>query len=345
MNKEYILNELRLAYAKPNERRVLYCGSSETASERLNALPFWHYMPTRIISAGFHNKVKYIGNALIAQSLGCEEVLTSTNKEWISPFIFDADDVKNFKSPHLYDTKAGQLVLAAKELKEELDANGDSDTKIVIPDTAAPLSLAELMWGDTFYECLACEESAVHSLLQKITDFTIEFTLEFQRAVGDRYAPCPWPGVWSEGKGCYLGDDAMSLVSPKMHLEFSVPYINQISSACGGLYYHSCSWYEQYFDNIAKIEGVKLYNWNPGNSTDSGVIMREFGGRAVLAPHLTKGMHLDNDILKQGHNFSDEFALFKYIYDNIPQNSAVIFYFSDICQDATLIEKLHTFFQ
>jgi len=341
MNKEQILNELRLAYAKPNEHRVLYCGSDVTASDRLNSLTFWHYKPTKIRSVSA-DKVSYIGNALIAQSLGCDDVFTSTGKEWMKPLITDPADAKKIKTPNLYDTRAGQVILAAKEITEELDSAA-LDTKIVIPDTAAPLSIAELMWDDTFYECLTDDASSVHSLLQKITDFTIEFTLEFKRIVGDRYAPCPWPGVWSEGSGCYLGDDAMSLVSPKMHLEFSVPYINQISKSCGGLYYHSCSWYEQYFDNIAKIEGVKLYNWNPGNSTDSAVIMREFGGKAVLAPHITKNMHLDNDIIKLGQDFADEFELFKYIYDNIPVNSAVIFYFSDICNDKELIERIYDF--
>jgi len=338
MEKEYILNELRYAYARQNEQRILYCGVSVTASEKLNALPFWHYMPTNIIAT--HSKVNFIGNAMIAQSFSCEPLFTSSGKEWLKPIITDIDDLKKVVKPNIYDTKAGEVLRAAEELKCELDEQGN-DTKIVVPDTAAPLSIAELMWDHTFYEYLADDEAAVHGLLQKITDFTIEFTLEFQRITGDRYAPCAWPGVWSEGAGCYLGDDAMSLVSPKTHLELSVPYINQISAACGGIYYHSCSWYEQYFDNISKIENVKLYNWNPGNSTDSALILREFGGRAVLAPHIAKNMHQDSDIIRLGQNYADEFELFKYLYDNIADNSAVIFYLSDICSDKEMIERFY----
>ena len=268
--------------------------------------------------------------------MGCPPRFTSDGKEWVSPVITDPDQVDRLSIPDVREGRTGDVLQAAERILAETP-----DVLVTIPDTAAPLSIAELMWDGTFYEAMLDAPEAVHALLDKITDFTVRFTREFQCIVGNRLNPCPWPGVWADGPGCYLGDDAMSLVSPAAHAEFSVPTISRIARECGPLYYHSCTWRRGYFPNILAIENVALYNWNPGNSDDTAVILREFAGKAVMAPHLTRGMHADDDALKLGRGFANEVALFEYMLDSVPDNGCVFFYFSDVCDQRDLIEPIY----
>ena len=141
--------------------------------------------------------------------------------------------------------------------------------------------------------------------------------------------------------GTMLSDDSMSLISPEMHREYSLPYVNQIADACGPLFYHSCTWREQYFENLHQIRNVRAFNWNPGNSDDPAKIIREFSGEAVLAPHLVIDMHHDRDVLALGREFADEADFLRYMIDSMQDNTCLHFWFSNVVQKGEVIERIY----
>jgi len=213
--------------------------------------------------------------------------------------------------------------------------------RVRMPDVQSPLGVGELLWGDTFYLALLDCPDVVHDFLDKITTFIIRFHQEVKRVAGSRLNAAGFPCIWSDDVGAYVSDDSMSLISPAMHLEFSVPYLNRIAEACGPLVYHSCSWWEPYFDNLHQLTNVRLMNWNPGNSTDPATIIKEFSGKAVLAPHLVKDMHFDKDVLNLQRGFPDEAAFFRYMLDSMQDNTCMHFWFSNIVQKGDVIERIH----
>jgi len=200
------------------------------------------------------------------------------------------------------------------------------------------------MWDETFYIAMIENAAAVHGLLEKITEFIISFIKEVQRIAGNRLNPAGFPLVWAQGKGTMIADDTMSLVSAQMHAEFSLPYINRIAGEAGPVFYHSCSWRKPYFQNIHLVKNVMAYNWNMGNSDDPAQIISEFAGKAVIALHLVKDMHLDNEAAAIGKNFRTEVDFVRYIMDHQPENAVIYLWLSNIIEKKEIIEDMYALF-
>ena len=162
-----------------------------------------------------------------------------------------------------------------------------------------------------------------------------------KRLAGPRLNSAGFPPIWDGPAGTMVADDSMSLVSPEMHLEFSVPYLNRIAAACGPLHYHSCTWRRHHFANIHRIGPVRSYNWNPGNSDDPDAIIGEFSGQAVLTPHICLDMHKDSDVLKWRPGLKDESYLFEYILDCMRDNTCLYFWFSNVVRNQAAIERIY----
>jgi len=319
------------AYAHPAQPGVYYAGWDTTGSDRLNRLGRWDWRPSA------QRGVDNAGTILFPLALGCPPRETSDGRRWIEKIISSPDQAVNFTPPNVHTGYAGDVLRRLTTLRAELP----DDVLLSDPDTQSPLGVAELLWDDSFYTALLETPAAVHALLDRITDFIIAFVQEVQQIAGERFNPCGWPGLWAQGRGTMVADDTMSLISPVLHAEFSLPYLNRLARACGPLFYHSCTWRHSYFANIHAVEHVVAYNWNPGNSDDSALIMREFGGKAVLAPHLCAEMHQDNDVLALDQHFADEADFFRYLLDNVPANACAYFYFSDVCQKGDIIDRIY----
>ncbi|HEY8667865.1 MAG TPA: hypothetical protein VIL86_14455 [Tepidisphaeraceae bacterium] len=325
---------LRRAYARPDEGGFFYSANGrETASAAVNAVGRWDWTPRVSVS------VPGGGTILFPLALGCRPLSLGEGHQWFHKRITDASQVADLDVPDVSSGYTGELLKSLREALRRLPP----DQLVREPDIQSPLGIAELMWDDSFYIALSENPNAVHALLEKITGFVIRFIQTVQELAGERLNPCSFPGIWAEGRGTMIADDTMTLVSPEMHREFSLPYVNCIAEACGPLFYHSCSWHRPYFDNIHAVKNVAAYNWNPGNSDDPAIIMREFAGRAVLAPHLVIDMHKDNDVLKLGRGFADEFEFFRYMFDSAPKDGCVYFWFSNICDKGEVMERIYSF--
>jgi hypothetical protein len=325
-------NILHGAYANPNTGGVYYsANSAEPVGKRLSGIPFWDWtpVPTRGVDGA--------STCLFALGMGCEPTETSDGRPWIRKLITDPAQVRDMDVPDIHSGQAGVVL---RNLREMVGALPPGEL-VRCCDVQSPLGVAELMWDSSFYVALIEHSEAVHDLLDKITNFIIAFMQEYQLLAGARLNPCGFPCLWAEGPGTMIADDTMSLVSPEMHLEFSVPYLNRIADACGPIYYHSCTWREPYFDNIHQVRNVITYNWACGDSVDFGIIAREFGGKAMLAPHLVIDMHREKGALTWGRNFADEFDFFKYMVESTPDDAAMYFWFSNIREKGEIMERIY----
>lgn len=331
MTQQKILNQ---AYAQPESGGVFYsANSAPTGSARLNGMTNWDWTPAKTNWAGGG-----VTSCMFAQALGCEPDMVD-GRPWIKRLIHEPAQVKDVAMPDPYTGWPGNVL---RNMIEQARTLPEGEL-IRCPDVQSPLGVAELMWDESFYTAFYEAPDAIHALLNLITDYQIAYIREFNRQLGPRLNPCGFPGIWADGPGTMIADDTLSLVSPGMHAEFSIPYINSIADACGPIYYHSCTWSEKYFDNIHSIRNVRAYNWNPGDSIDFGIIAREFGGRAMLAPHLVLGMHKEKGALSWGKNFADEFEFFRYLLESTPANAAFYCWFSNIVQKGDVMERIYDY--
>jgi len=331
MSREQMASRLEQAFANPRQKFCFYSANgAETGSARLNSLPLWDWTPYRTHGGGG-------STCMVPLAFGCPPVDIGDGKQWIKPLITNAAQVCDLVIPDPRDGQTGKMIRRTAELARTLPP-GD---RVRNPDIQSPLGIAELMWDQSFYLALVESPEAVHELLDKITKFQIDYIQAIQQAAGDRYNPCGFPLVWCSGTGTMVADDTMSLISPVMHAEFSLPYVNRIATAVGPLYYHSCTWRAPYFDNLRQLKHVRAINWNPGNSDDPATLIREFSGSAVLALHLVLDMHKDNDVLKLGHDFADEAEFFAYCLDAMTDESCLYWWFSNIREKGPVMEKIY----
>ena len=270
-------------------------------------------------------------------ALGCPATTTSEGKEWIEPIVHGPADVEKLRVPDVWEGRTGTVLRTIQALAESLPA-GES---IREPDVQSPLGVAELMWDDTFYMALIDCPGSVHALLDKITPFIIQFVREVQRVAGKKLNAAGFPCVWADHAGTMVADDSMSLVSPEMHAEFSVPSLNRMADACGPLFYHSCTWRTKYLPNIANIGPMRACNWNPGNSDDPAELVPAVSGKMIIALHLCLDMHRDNDVLALGRDFGDEADFFEYVLDCMRDDTSMYWWFSNIVRKGPVMERIY----
>lgn len=184
------------------------------------------------------------------------------------------------------------------------------------------------------------DAKAVKAMLTVIAEFEIAFIKAMREAAGEKLNGCCFPLIWHNHEGTLCSDDTLTLLSPAMHCEFSIPYINMIADACGPLFYHSCTWLPAHFDNIKQVRHARAYNWTLGGPTDPRDIIREFSGRGVIAPHLCKDVHKCPETKTWG-NFEDEAAMLEYILDGMKENTSLHLWFGGYEDAPRTAEKLY----
>jgi hypothetical protein len=319
------------AFRNPAEKNCFYSFNlKRSGSEKLDALSFFDWTPEP------SRDVPDNTTCIFPLGLGCPETRTSEGTIWADPLFDDDEEEFNLELPDVWSGYTGKILNNIKEMAETLPEG----EKIREPDIQSPLGIAELVCGQGLYIALLEYPDEIKAMLKKIADFEIAFIRAMRDVAGDKLNGCCFPYVWNNEEGTLCSDDTLTLISPAMHLEFSIPYVNRIADAVGPLFYHSCTWLPEHFDNIKQVRNVRAFNWNLGNSLDPHIIMKEFSGRAVLAPHICKGMHLTPDVKKWG-SFADESELLAYVLDGMQDNTSMHFWFGEFENDPALIEKLY----
>ena len=134
------------------------------------------------------------------------------------------------------------------------------------------------------------------SVSARLTD-TIRFAAaqrELVIALGAEFVPSMFQPWMPDGLGISISNDECALVSAAMHDEFSVPYINRISEAFGGVYIHSCGAWAHQIPSLKKVHHLRGLEFGASEAPFEPVL-REFGGRTVLAARI--GHHRDMKFL------------------------------------------------
>jgi hypothetical protein len=100
------------------------------------------------------------------------------------------------------------------------------------------------------------EPDIVHRLMQQVTDLMIDF-IKAQRDLvykhNSEFVPAMFQPWLPDGFGVSVSNDDWVMISPEMHDEFHVPYLNQLSEEFGGIYLHSCGNWKHQFSSLEKI--------------------------------------------------------------------------------------------
>ena len=198
------------------------------------------------------------GVTVLSEAFGCPVEVPKNGDPWVKNHIVkNPDDVYNFKKPSK-DNEVYKRIFNTLSFFEE-------ETGFQIPvgvtDPQGPLDVASLIWrnADFLVACLT-NKKEVHHLLDVVTEAFIEFyTMQYEMLKNPAFSVHSFP-LLNSNDGISVSDDEAVLLSPDLFEEFGVPYLNRISDAFGGLYYHCCGDFGNVLDNILEIRGLRAIN-------------------------------------------------------------------------------------
>lgn len=338
MKNEKIIERLNAAYQNPDQKFCFFTGQNNTKVAEALGVKQWDWTPQPTANI----EPYYWNTHTIPLAFGCKPIFTSEGKEWLEHLIKDASQVRDIKVPDVYEGRTGEILEIASKIKEELP----EDTLIRLPDIQSPLGVCELMWDDSFYMALITHPDEIRALLDKITEFIIQYVNAFKNILGDQYNPSCHPQVWSDPSGYYISDDVNSMVSPEMHASLCVDYINRITEACGPLFYHSCTFTDPYIENMKKVKDKKLINWSVGTSMDPARIIKIFSGETFLAPHIGKNCYQEETFLNMEQTFKCEVDVIRYFLDSMRENTTMnIVLHEGLLEDVELTKEIYYLFK
>lgn len=232
-----------------------------------------------------------LGVVAIPSAFGCEVVWWENDFPAVRPLIGDrAESVLGLKRPGVRDGELGRILDHTRFFLERTGGR----MPIRLGDVQGPLDNAALIFGHTaFLEALLTAPREVHRLLGMITDLTIEFAQaqrDLVRSAGAEFVPSAFQPWLPDGRGISVANDVAVMLSPELHDEFGVPYLDRLSDAFGGVYIHSCGDWTRLFPSLEKVRGLRGLEFGASEAPYEKVLAR-FGGKTVLACRV--GLHRD----------------------------------------------------
>jgi uroporphyrinogen-III decarboxylase len=199
------------------------------------------------------------GVTVLSEAFGCSVEVPENGDPYVKePLIRDdAEDVYRLKKPRA-DCEVYEKVFETLRYFE--DKTG-GNIPVGATDPQGPLSVASLIWNNQdFIEACVFHKKEAHHLLGMITDAFIEFySRQYEKLKNPAY-PVHSFHLVDSNDGISISDDEAILLSPELYKEFGVPYLNKISEAFGGLYYHSCGDFGFILDGVLSIKGLRSVN-------------------------------------------------------------------------------------
>jgi len=232
-----------------------------------------------------------LGVIAIPSAFGAEVVWWENDFPAVRPLIGDRlEKVRDLVRPGLTAGELGRILDYTRVFLERTKGK----IPIRLGDIQGPLDNAALIMGHTaFLEALITAPHEVHRLLDMITDLMVEFAAsqrEIVRAAGAEFVPTAFQPWLPDGDGISVANDVAVMLSPELHDEFGVPYLNRLSEAFGGVYIHSCGDWTHLFPSLERVHGLRGLEFGASEAPYDKVLAR-FGGRTVLACRV--GLHRD----------------------------------------------------
>jgi hypothetical protein len=232
-----------------------------------------------------------LGVIAIPSAFGAEVVWWENDFPAVRPVIGDhPEKVYDLVRPKVTDGELGRILAYTRFFIEKTGGR----LPIRLGDIQGPLDNAALIFGHTaFLQAMITNPREVHHLMDMITDLTIEFAETQRRIVagaGVEFVPSSFQPWLPDGTGLSVANDVGVMLSPGLHDEFSVPYLNRISQAFGGVYIHSCGDWTRLFPSLEKVKNLRGLEFGASES-HYGRVLERFGGKTVLACRV--GLHRD----------------------------------------------------
>ena len=232
-----------------------------------------------------------LGVVAVPSAFGAEVIWWENDFPAVRPLIGEqTEKIRDLARPSVRDGELGRILDYTRHFVKRTDAR----LPIRLGDIQGPIDNAALLFGHThFLEALITHPKEVHHLLDMITDLMIAFA-EAQgglvRELGAEFVPSEFQPWLPDGGGLSVANDVGVMLSPELHDEFSVPYLNRISEAFGGIYVHSCGDWTRISSSLEKIRNLRGLEFGASEAPYDKVLER-FSGRTVLACRV--GLHRD----------------------------------------------------
>jgi hypothetical protein len=228
----------------------------------------------------------------IPSAFGCEVVWWEKDFPAVRPLpAEDPAFVHTLTSPGIRDGELGRILDYTKFFLEQTA----STFPIRLADTQGPLDNAALIMGhNNFLLAMQTHPGEVHHLLGMVTDLIIDFALaqrDLVRSWGAEFVPSMFQPWIPDGFGLSVANDECVMISPELHDEFSVPYLNRISEAFGGVYVHSCGNWTHQLPSLKKVVNLRGVEFG-ASETPIGLVVKALGGKTVIACRI--GLNRDN---------------------------------------------------
>jgi uroporphyrinogen-III decarboxylase len=199
------------------------------------------------------------GVTVLSEAFGCRVEVPENGDPWIrDPLIHDnPEDVYQLRKPE----KDNEVYRRTLETLRYFEQETGHVMPVGATDPQGPLDVASLIWNNQdFIEACVFHKGEVHYLLDLVTEAFIEFySMQYEYLQNPAYPVHSFPLV-SPGDGISISDDEALLLSPDLYREFGLPYLNRISEAFGGIYYHCCGDFGFLLDHILEIKGLRAIN-------------------------------------------------------------------------------------
>ncbi|MHB8279665.1 MAG: uroporphyrinogen decarboxylase family protein [Candidatus Humimicrobiaceae bacterium] len=198
------------------------------------------------------------GVTVLAEAFGCKVEIPINGDPWVkNPIIYNPTEVYDLKKP----AKNNEVYKRVLETLKFFEKKTGYVIPIGVTDPQSPLNIASLMWGNNNFiiSCIT-NPKEVHYLLDIVTDSFIDFYKMQYDTLKNPAFPVHSFQLVNSNDGISISDDEVILMSPELYKEFGIPYINKISDAFGGIYYHSCGDFGNFLDLVLEIDGLRAIN-------------------------------------------------------------------------------------
>lgn len=185
-----------------------------------------------------------------AEAFGCPVRYSADDVPTLhGAYIHNEEEAEALLVPHVGDGRTGECIKGIQEASQLIT------DRPLLAGTIGPFSLAGRLLDMTEIMILCYEEpEMVETVLEKVTEFLIEYTKAFKEAGAN---------------GIVMAEPAAGLLSPTLMDEFSTPYVRRIIDAVEDenfiVVYHNCGNITMLFDSINKVD-AKAYSF--GNAID-----------------------------------------------------------------------------
>jgi hypothetical protein len=222
------------------------------------------------------------GTCMLATAFGCREVIKN-GVSWAEPAIHDPAEIDHLKKPSITAGRLGWALEQTRAYARLLDPR----VGIRTIDFQSPFTTVEQILGsDLFFLMPYDAPGRLRTIMEMVTDFTIEFFQAQLAAAGEAACPGCWPSFWFPREaGIEMSDDNLTNVAPDVYDEFVVPCNNRIAEAFGGLFLHSCTIRHTNLPSIQKLRKLTGINWDISLGVRPAEMLALMGDRVVVAPH------------------------------------------------------------